>query len=46
MHYKIDYSKISNIRRTNLQNFNISYPVLQLALPNPLKPGIKLIKKL
>ena len=46
MHYKIDCSKISNISRTYLQNLNVSYPVLQSAMPNPLKPGIKLIMKM
>ena len=33
--------KISNIRRTNSQYFNNSRFVLQLSLPNPLKPGVK-----
>ena len=36
-----DYRKISNIRRTKSLNFNVSRLVLQLTLPNPMKPGIK-----
>ena len=35
------YRKISNIRHTNPQNVNDSRLVLQLSLPNPLKPGVK-----
>ena len=32
---------VSNIRRTEFQNLNDSRPVLQLSLPNLLKPCIK-----
>ena len=35
------YHKIYNIRWTKSQNLNDSPLVLQLSLPNPLKPGIK-----
>ena len=35
------YRQISNIRRTKSQTLNVSCLVLQLSLPNPLKPGIK-----
>ena len=35
------YRKTSNIRHTKYQNLNASRPVLQLSLPNPLKPGVK-----
>ena len=35
------YRQISNIRRSNSQNFNVCRLALQLSLPNPLKPGIK-----
>ena len=35
------YRKVSNIRRTKSQNLNVSRPVLQLSLPNLLKPCIK-----
>ena len=35
------YRKISNIRRINSPNLNVSRLVLQLSLPNPLKPGVK-----
>ena len=35
------YHKISNIRRTKSPNLNVSRPVLQLSLPNPMKPGLK-----
>ena len=38
---KTDYRETSNIRRTKHQNLNISRFVLQLSLPNPLKPGVK-----
>ena len=38
---KLNYRKISHIRHTNSQNFTDSRLVLQLPLPNPLKPGIK-----
>ena len=36
------YRQIPNIRRTKFQNLNVFSRVLQLALPNPLKPGVKL----
>ena len=35
------YRKISNIRRTKSPNLNVSRLVLQLSLPNPMKPGVK-----
>ena len=35
------YRKISNIRRTKSQTLNVSRLVLQLSLPNPMKPGVK-----
>ena len=35
------YRKIYNISRTKSQNVNDYRPVLQLSLPNPLKPGLK-----
>ena len=38
---EIYYRKISNIRRTKSQNLNNYRLVLQLSLPNPLKPGVK-----
>ena len=38
---KDDYRKLSNIRGTNSQNLNVSRLVLQLLLPNLLKPGVK-----
>ena len=37
----IYYRKISNIRCTKFPNFNVSCLVLQLSLPNPMKPGVK-----
>ena len=37
------YRKVSNIRRTKCQNLNDSRLVLQLPVPNPLKPSIKSI---
>ena len=36
-----DYRKTSNIRRTKPPNLNIYRLVLQLSLPNPMKPGVK-----
>ena len=33
-------AKISNISRTESQHLNVSRLVLQLSLPNPLKPGV------
>ena len=35
------YRKISNIRRIKSQNLNVCRLVLQLSLPNPMKPGVK-----
>ena len=40
------YRKISNIGRTKFQNWNDSRLVLQLSLPNLLKPGVKLTMKM
>ena len=34
------YRQFSNIRRTQSQKINVSRLVLQLSLPNPLKPGV------
>ena len=39
----VTYRKISNIRRTKSQNLNDSRLVLQLSLPNLLKPGVKVL---
>ena len=36
-----NYRKTSSISRTKSQNFNASRLVLQLSLPNPLKPNVK-----
>ena len=35
------YHKISNIRHTKYPNLNVSHLVLQLSLPNPIKPDAK-----
>ena len=43
---QINYRKISNIRRTKCQNLNDSRFVLQLSVPNPLKPSVKSIMKM
>ena len=40
------YRKVSNIRRTKCQNLNDSRLVLQLSVPNPLKPSVKSIMKM
>ena len=36
-----DYHKVSTKRCTKSQNLNVSHLVLQLSLPNPLKPGVE-----
>ena len=43
VHYQIHkkYRKISNISRTKSQNLSDSRLILQLSLPNLLKPGVK-----
>ena len=41
-----EYRKVSNIRRTKCQNLNDSRLVLQLSVPNPLKPSVKSIMKM
>ena len=38
---QIIYRKVSNISRTKFQNLSDSRPVLQLSVPNLLKPCIK-----
>ena len=40
------YRKVSNIRCTKCQNLNDSRLVLQLSVPNPLKPSVKSIMKM
>ena len=40
------YRKVSNIRRTKYQNLNDSRLILQLSVPNPLKPSVKSIMKM
>ena len=35
------YCQTSYIRHIKFQNLHVSHPVLQLSLPNPLKPGVK-----
>ena len=40
-HLIIIYRKISNIRRTEYLNLNVSRLALQLPLPNPMKPGVQ-----
>ena len=35
------YRKISNIRCAKSPNLNVSRPVLQLSLPDPMKPGVE-----
>ena len=41
VHQTAMYRKISNIRRTKSPNWNVSRLVVQLSLPNPMKPGVK-----
>ena len=40
------YRQFSNIRCTQTPNIYVSRLVLQLSLPNPLKPGVKLGMKM
>ena len=40
------YRKVSNTRRAKSQNIIASRLILQLSLPNPLKPGVKLRMKM
>ena len=42
----LTYRQFSNIRCTQSQNINGSRLILQLSLPNPLKPGVKLRMKM
>ena len=42
----LKYCQTSNIRHTKSQHLNASCLVLQLSLPNPLKPGVKLRMKM
>ena len=35
------YRQVSNIRRTKYHHLKGSHTVLQLSLPNPLKPDVK-----
>ena len=44
--WNFSYCKISNTRRTQSPNLNVSRLVLQLSLPNPMKPGVKLRMKM
>ena len=41
-----EHRKTPSISRTKAQNLNVSHLVLQLCLPNPLKPGVKLRMKM
>ena len=43
---EVKYRQISNITRTQSPNINVSRLVLQLSLPNPMKPGVKLRMKM
>ena len=43
---KSHYRQVSNIRRTKCQNLNDSRLVLQLSVPNPLKPSVKSMMKM
>ena len=38
---QLKYRKISNIRRTKSPNLKVSRLVLQLSLPNLMKPGVQ-----
>ena len=38
---RVIYRQTSDISRTKSKNINVSRLVMQLSLPNPLKPGVK-----
>ena len=38
---QLTYCKLSNISHTKSPNLNVSPIVLQLSLPNPMKPAVK-----
>ena len=40
------YCQPANLKRIESQELNVSRPVLQLSLSNPLKPGVKLRMKM
>ena len=40
------HRKVSDIRCTKCQNLNESHLILQLSVPNPLKPSVKSIMKM
>ena len=42
----VNWQKISNISRNKSLNLNVSRRVMQLPLPNPMKPGVKSIMKM
>ena len=42
----LPYRQFSNIRRTQYLKINVSRFLLQLSLPNPLKPRVKLRMKM
>ena len=44
--WPVKYYQISNIKHTKSKNWNVSHLILQLSLPNPLKPGAKSIIKM
>ena len=45
-HCILHYRQTSYIMHTKFQNLNVSRPILQLSLPNPLKPGATYIRGL
>ena len=46
LHWFGEYRKTSSISRTKSPNLNVSCILLQLSSLNPLKPGVKLKKKM
>ena len=44
--YTFDYRKTASINRTKSPNLNVFHLILQLSLPNPLKPCVKLRTKM
>ena len=39
-HFTLMHRQTSHMRRTKTQHFNVSRLILQLSLPNPLKPSV------
>ena len=41
VYFLFPYPQTFDIKQTKYQNLNISHLILQLSLPNPMKPDVK-----